>query len=1065
MKQNFFLLSGFLLANAAFAQSKKPTLTPNPSVKIDPATAIQGKQTKGKPDNSPSDFQPITMATPPNIVGLNNLTISGMENGVPTMLGGTLPLAEQNADLNLQAMIYLQKISPLLKVKNAVETFAVVKMETENLQETNLAQTHLRLTQYHEGKRVVRADARLHARNGVIYLYNGRIFETPKIGLQSAIVSENTALATALEHATNSRTLRTMSAQELQLVGGQQVKTELVVWNEQNGAAHWAWSLDVATDVLHRWQYYIDAVSGAILQVENKVCNFAGDYRHEHHECSTGADVSCAGHSTKNIATENAVNTPNFSPLDGSFTATANDLFGTSRTVKTYQVGTTYYMMDNSRVMFNAAQSQLPNSPAGSIWTLNANNTSASNPNISQITSSTNTWNNPTAISAHYNGGLAYDYYKNTFNRNSINGQGGNIQSIINITDNGAAMDNAFWNGEAMFYGNGASAFFPLARGLDVAGHEMTHGVVQATANLEYQGQSGALNESFADIFGAMIDRNDWLIGEDVVKTAVFPSGALRNLQDPHNGGTGLGSNGWQPNHTNEQYTGTQDNGGVHINSGIPNRAYYLFATAIGKADAEKIFYRALTTYLVRSSQFTDLRAAVLQASQDLFAGNANYITQANTAFTTVGIGGATAPTGGGNTQQYQQDLPVNPGAEKLLLTDAVDFTLYSANGDGSNIQQLTTTTVGNRPSVTDNGDEIVFVGTDHNIYDLLATWPAGTVQQSALSTSGTWRSVAISKDGFRIAALSTANDNKLYIFDFTTPIATQQVFTLYNPTTANGGATTGGVLYADALEFDYSGQYVIYDANNQIQSTTGATINYWDIGVINVWNKAAATYATGNIQKLFASLPENTSVGNPVFAKNSPYIVGFDFIDDRNTTTAYATTSVNVQTGDGGNIYTNNTLGTPCYAKADNKMAFTALNGTQSRVGVIGLGSNKISPTGSATILFNDAQYPIFFATGSRNLVLNTQNTAFAKTLSMVATPNPITNKTLALSITNAANTSDAVLRISDVAGKVLLLQKTILQPNANTLSVPLTSFSAGIYMVQCTTATETVTVKVVVD
>ena len=82
----------------------------------------------------------------------------------------------------------------------------------------------------------------------------------------------------------------------------------------------------------------------------------------------------------------------------------------------------------------------------------------------------------------------------------------------------------------------------------------MTHGVIQSTANLEYQGESGALNESFADVFGTMIDRDDWKIGEDVVKTSFFPSGALRDLENPHNGApTNNFDKGWQPRHYNER--------------------------------------------------------------------------------------------------------------------------------------------------------------------------------------------------------------------------------------------------------------------------------------------------------------------------------------------------------------------------------------------------------------------------------------------------------------------------------------------------------------------------------
>ena len=97
----------------------------------------------------------------------------------------------------------------------------------------------------------------------------------------------------------------------------------------------------------------------------------------------------------------------------------------------------------------------------------------------------------------------------------------------------------------------------------------MAHGIIEHTANLEYRFQPGALNESIADVFGAMIDDDDWLIGEDIVKEAYFPSGALRNLEDPHNGDH---ANGWQPAHMDEfvDLSEDEDYGGVHINSGIP---------------------------------------------------------------------------------------------------------------------------------------------------------------------------------------------------------------------------------------------------------------------------------------------------------------------------------------------------------------------------------------------------------------------------------------------------------------------------------------------------------------
>ena len=132
----------------------------------------------------------------------------------------------------------------------------------------------------------------------------------------------------------------------------------------------------------------------------------------------------------------------------------------------------------------------------------------------------------------------------------------------------------------------------------------MSHGVIEKSANLRYEGESGALSESFADIFGVMMDRDDWTIGEQVVNTDVFPSGNLRSMEDPKQGGAQ-----GQPRHVSEQYLGSDDNGGVHINSGICNYAFFLFATAVGKDVAEKVYYRALTNYFIIRFQFRSLES------------------------------------------------------------------------------------------------------------------------------------------------------------------------------------------------------------------------------------------------------------------------------------------------------------------------------------------------------------------------------------------------------------------------------------------------------------------------
>ncbi|GEP39418.1 bacillolysin [Nocardioides psychrotolerans] len=181
-------------------------------------------------------------------------------------------------------------------------------------------------------------------------------------------------------------------------------------------------------------------------------------------------------------------------------------------------------------------------------------------------------------VDAHYYAGVVDDFYADTFGRDSIDDNG---MQIVSVTHFGQAYCNAFWNGAYMTYGDGnGTTCKSLAGGLDVDGHELTHGVTEYTSGLIYENASGALNESFSDIMGNTIefyaDKNgldpaaepDWLIGEDVINTPGDPTPGFRNMADPKQDG--------DPSHLSQAYTGEADNGGVHTNSGIPNHAYYL---------------------------------------------------------------------------------------------------------------------------------------------------------------------------------------------------------------------------------------------------------------------------------------------------------------------------------------------------------------------------------------------------------------------------------------------------------------------------------------------------------
>lgn len=221
--------------------------------------------------------------------------------------------------------------------------------------------------------------------------------------------------------------------------------------------------------------------------------------------------------------------------------------------------------------------------------------------------------------------GAAYDYYKATFGRDSYDARGAPLVSSVRY---GTTYRNAYWDGSRMVYGDGMAS-------LDISGHELTHALTEKTASLDYFGQSGALNESLSDIFGEMIERyktgaTDWLMGKD------SPVGVVRSLANPPAYG--------QPGTLANYYTKCDDNGGVHINSGIPNRAYYTIAGAVGMDKAQRIFYNALTTYLTSRATFKDARASTLAAASELYPGDSGAYAAVANGWRAVGVDGVTEP-------------------------------------------------------------------------------------------------------------------------------------------------------------------------------------------------------------------------------------------------------------------------------------------------------------------------------------------------------------------------------------------------------------------------------------
>ncbi|WP_151735233.1 M4 family metallopeptidase [Paenibacillus tengchongensis] len=302
-------------------------------------------------------------------------------------------------------------------------------------------------------------------------------------------------------------------------------------------------------------------------------------------------------------------------------TATGPGVFGDTKTFQTRLSGSTYQLYDSTR--------------GKGIVTYTAKNKTSLPGTL--LTSTNNTWTDGAAVDAHTYAERVYDYYLSKFGRNSLDGNGLQIKSTVHYY---TKYNNAFWNGTQIVFGDGDGVTFaPLSGDLDVVGHELTHGVTEYTANLEYYGEPGALNESFSDIIGNSIEADSWLVGDDVYTPGVAGD-ALRSLANPTLYG--------QPDKYANRYTGSSDNGGVHTNSGINNKAFYLVVqggtfngqtiTGIGRDAAVQIYYNALVNYLTTSSNFSAARAAVIQSATELYGAGSAQVTAVTKAYTAVGV-------------------------------------------------------------------------------------------------------------------------------------------------------------------------------------------------------------------------------------------------------------------------------------------------------------------------------------------------------------------------------------------------------------------------------------------
>ncbi len=486
-----------------------------------------------------------------------------------------------------------------------------------NTTKDKLNMNHYRYKQTINGFPVEHSMIIVHTKNGKVVSVNGEaLSSTPKNS--SASISFNTALQIAKGHIGAARYKWEDPNEELFIKAEQNdpsatffPKSELVYITKDGDlskAIRLAYKLDIyAQEPLSRKELYIDANTGEIL--------FSNDLIHT-------ADV----------------------------VGTAVTGYSGTQPITADSFGGAYRLRESGRG--NGVET----------YDLNQNTSHGS---AIDFTDNDNNWNNANAQldqyagDAHWGAEMTYDYFWSVHNRNSIDDAGFRLRSYIHY---GTKFVNAFWDGSRMTYGDGdtiitSSNPFPTKplTSMVIAGHEITHGLVSRTAGLVYSYQSGALNESFADIFGISIDfwsrpsQANWILGDEISNG----SWVMRNMSNPNaknHPDTYLGQH-W--------YTGSGDNGGVHYNSGVQNFWYYLMVnggtgtndlsnsysvTAQGFNIAEKIAFRNLTVYLTSSSQYVDARFYAIKAATDLYGGCSPEVEATTDAWYAVGVGSAYNP-------------------------------------------------------------------------------------------------------------------------------------------------------------------------------------------------------------------------------------------------------------------------------------------------------------------------------------------------------------------------------------------------------------------------------------
>ncbi len=804
------------------------------------------------------------------------------ESHVPVQLKGW-PLAEANPGLlakpngrELAALSFVKEYSDIFLLTKPENELHITHQEVEPLGGTVLrfAQSYGNLEVW-PGELAVHLDA-----TGAIDLIHTTTVPTPSDIPIEPLLSAEDAISKAKASVPNG-------------ASGILKQPQLLIYAPLDKSAKLGWKTELSTDLSHQWQIVIDARSGETLEAANMCL--------------------CAN-------------------VQGS----GVDLLGITRPLNLYLEGSTYYLLDTSKPMYNAVVG------TGYILIVDAKDatetqTVAQNgPRYFLTSTSPTSWVVPDGVSAAYNFSQVYDYYLERYGRNSYNNQGSNMMATVRI----GGLANAFWNNDAkqMYFGD----VDRYAASLDVIGHEMTHGVtfsIGAKGILDYHDQSGALNESFSDIFGEMVEARakggvpDWLMGSALNQV-------VRNMSNPPalNIAPGLP----YPGKMSQLISTTFDAGGIHENSCIFNRVYYLIAAGLtnnlGTMNAEKVFYRCLTTKLLPQSQFIDARLGAISSAEELFGVGSAQALKVAEGFDAIEL--FAAPV---NVSQSSTNLPSVSAPDSTMWvyydSSISDYSLAryeAALGDGANGVRIALNAKATRPSVTGAGSVVAYVTSDNSLALLNTTGGTPITYVNGLVYTMTFSPLA---DHAAFVLLSgDSPTNQIILLDLVN--STSQVVNLVTP--VFDSTPVANIIAAGAMAFSPDGKTLAYTAKSISVDPNGNIFTAWSIYTLDM-----------TTLEIKALIPPNSQYQSlqPFFSRTSSRYLVFEVQIGGNSWIYTA----DLETGSIG--YITSTTGQVARASFngdDSAIVFTDYDASATSGASLyfqALSADKLSPTGTRSL------------------------------------------------------------------------------------------------------------------